>query len=177
MFYIPRKLPRNALITSLLMFIAAAALFLVSEFFNPRLAYQLLALAAVSFAIFLVSRYALTDYKYVIKDIDGPDQQISFTIVKINGKREAIMANFNLDDAYALEKLTKVSDFEAKHGKVNKLYNYKSNFMPSEAYMLAIKFNAMNVLFEVELSNEFANEIRLRMPNSEEIANIDNKSS
>ena len=105
----------------------------------------------------------LTDYKYVITDIERPGDEVKFTIVKINGKREAIMANFNLIDAYALEKCKKISHFEKKHGKVDKFYGYTSNLSSPDTYMLAINFNQMKVLFGIELSPDFASEIRSRL--------------
>ena len=164
MYYVPKKLPRNACVTALILFGAAASLFFISEFFAPRLAFQLLALIAVSVAIFLVSRYVLTDYKYVITDIDAPGDEIKFTIVKINGKREAIMATFELKDAYALEKCRTTKEFERIHGKVTKLYSYVSNFMSGDVYKLAINFNNMKVLFSIEISEQFATEIKARIP-------------
>ena len=164
MYYVPKKAPRNAAVISVSLFGGAAALYLVGEFFSPRLFFQLIALILAAVGIYLTSRYILTDYKYVLKDIDGPYQEISFTIVKVNGKREAIMANFELNDVYALEKCRKTSAFEQKHGKVNKVYNYCSNLLSPDVYKLALKFNGMNVLFSVELSEEFAREISVRLP-------------
>jgi hypothetical protein len=141
----------------------AAMMFLISNFLTPRLAYQLLGAILASVGIFFATRYMLTDYKYVITDIERPGDEVKFTIVKINGKREAIMANFNLIDAYAIEKCKKISQFEKKHGKVNKFYGYTSNFSSPDTYMLAINFNQMKVLFAIELNDSFAAELKNRL--------------
>lgn len=163
MLYYPKKQPKKAALISVLLYAGAAVLFIISSFFAPKLAYQLGALVFISIGIFFTSRYILTDYKYVIKDIERAGDEVKFSIIKVSGSREAIMANFNLLDAYALEKCKKISQFEKKHGKVNKFYGYTSNFSSPDTYMLAIKFNGLNVLFGIELSEQFADELRARL--------------
>jgi len=163
MYYVPKKQPKIAGILSVALYGVAAALYVIGEFFTPRLLYQLFALVFVAVGLFFTSRYILTDYKYVIKDIDAKGEEASFSIVRLSGKREAIVANFDIISVYALEKCRKSSDFEAKHGKVTKIYNYTSNFASPDTYKLAINFNNMKVLFSVELSDEFAAELRARM--------------
>ena len=163
MYYVPKKQPKIAGIISVVLYGVAAGLYVLSEFITPRLVYQLAALVAVAVGLFFTSRYLLTDYKYVIKDIEQKDSEASFTIVKLSGKREAIIANFDIISIYALEKCRKNSEFEEKHGKVTKIYNYTSNFASPDTYKLAINFNNMKVLFSVELSEEFAAELKARM--------------
>ena len=163
MFFIPKKEPKKAAILSVILIMLGALMFSVSYVLTPRLAYQLLGAIFASVGIFFASRYMLTDYKYVITDIERQGDEIKFTIVKISGKREAVMANFNLIDAYAFEKCKKISQFEKKHGKVNKFYGYTSNFSSPNTYMLAISFNKMKVLFAIELDDDFAAELEKRL--------------
>jgi hypothetical protein len=163
MFYIPKKEPKKAALASVILIMLAAMMFLISNFLPPRLIYQLIGAIFASVGIFFATRYMLTDYKYVITDIERPGDEVKFTIVKINGKREAIMANFNLIDAYAIEKCKKISQFEKKHGKVNKFYGYTSNFSSPDTYMLAINFNQMKILFAIELNDSFAAELKNRL--------------
>ena len=162
MYYMPKKAPKLAGIISACSYGVAAALYLLGEFFKPRLVYQLAALVFVALGLFFTARYILTDYKYVITDIERKGAEATFTIVKVSGKRETVVASFDLLDVYALEKCRKSSDFEKKHGKVDKIYNYTSNFSSPDTYKLAIKFNGTRVLLSVELSDEFAEEIRVR---------------
>ena len=168
MFYIPPKKPRAACVTGVLMFGAAAILYFLGEFLYPRVIYQLCALILVTMAIFIASKFLLSDYKYVISDIESHGGEVTFVIVKISGKRENVMANFDIKDIYAMEKCKKVSAFEKLHGKVDKVYNYVSNFMADDVYMLAIEFNSAQVLFSIELSDKFAEEIKARMVKSDE---------
>ena len=114
MLYYPRKQPKNATLLSVILYMGAAAMFLISELAAPRLLWQLFALILVSVGIFFTARYLLTDYKYVIKDSEQSENQSKFTIIKVNGKREAIMATFNLVDAYSLERCKKLRAFEKK---------------------------------------------------------------
>ncbi len=167
MLYHPKKQPKKAALISVLLYAGAAVLFIISGFFAPRLAYQLGALVFISIGIFITSRYILTDYKYVIKDIERTGDEVKFSIIKVNGSREAVMANFDLLSAYALEKCKKISQFEKKHGKVNKFYGYTSNFSSPDTYMLAIEFNGLKVLFGIELSKDFAYELKSRLVNAQ----------
>ncbi len=164
MIYYPKKQPKRATAISLFLYIGAIALFIISSFFTPTMPYQLIALVLVSIGLFLTSRYILTDYKYIIKDAERSTDKIGFSIVKVNGKREAVMANFDLLDVYAFEKCKKISVFEKKHGKVNKFYGYVSNLSSPDTYMLALKFNGMKIILAIECSEDFAKEIKARIP-------------
>ncbi len=164
MIYYPKKNTGPAAAISIAMYCGAALLFLVSELGVPyKMVFQLAALVFLSFGIYFTARYMLTDYKYVIKDIEKPDDKVSFAIVKVNGKRETVTANFYLSSVYAFEKSEGVKKFEKKHGRVDKVYNDRSNFKTSQIYAMAIEFNGMKVLFLLELSEEFADEIRARL--------------
>ena len=164
MIYYPKKNTGPAAAISIAMYCGAALLFLVSELGVPyKMVFQLAALVFLSFGIYFTARYMLTDYKYVIKDIEKPHDKVSFAIVKVNGKRETVTANFYLSSVYAFEKSEGVKKFEKKHGRVDKVYNDRSNFETSQIYAMAIEFNGMKVLFLLELSEEFADEIRARL--------------
>lgn len=163
MIYQSKKQPKKAALISVILYALAAVLFILSNFITPTMPYQLIALVLVSIGVFLTSRYILTDYKYVIKDAEYQGDKIKFLIVKINGKRESVMADFELSSAYALEKCKKISEFEKKHGKVNKYYGYTSNILSPDKYMLAIEFNNMKVLFGIEINERFAAELSARI--------------
>jgi hypothetical protein len=78
------------------------------------------------------------------------------------------MATFDMKDVYAFEKCRSTKTFEKQHGKVNKVFNYVSNFLSNDVYKLAISFNGMNVLFSIELSDEFAHIIDTVMVKNDE---------
>lgn len=164
MYYNPKKQPKKAGISSVLLYGAAALLYVAGEFIRPRLVYQAAALVCVAAALFITGRYLLTDYKYVLKDIDQKGGEVTFSIIKINGSREAVMANFKMLSAFALEKCKRLSTFEAIHGKADKYYNYCSNLSSDDAYKLGIDFNGMKVVFSIELSEEMAARIRDCIP-------------
>ena len=164
MIFSPKKTPKKAAVITVLLYVASAGALLCSRFLAPRLPYQLIALVCAAIAIYLTSRYLLTDYKYAIKDAERASDKIAFSIIKVNGKRENVMANFDLISVYAFEKCAKVSAFEKKYGKVDKFYNYTSNLGSPLKYMLAMEFNGMKVLFVIEADEEFAREITARIP-------------
>jgi hypothetical protein len=161
MFYIPKKTPRAAALISAASYALGAALFIAAEFLKPRLGYQLLALVFAAVGIFFTARYILTDYKYVLTEVDRKGAEANFSVIKLSGRRETPVASFDVRDIYAIEKCSKNSDFEAKHGKVNKIYSYVSNFASKDVYKVAVEFNGMKVLLSVELSEDFAEAIGL----------------
>lgn len=175
MIFKPQKQPKKAGTVAVILYATAAGLFLISQFLKPPFPYQLMALIIISIALFITSRYILTDYKYVIRDAERASDKVSFTIVKINGSREAIMANFDLISVYAFEKCKKISDFEKKYGKVNKFYGYTSNFSSPDTYMMGIEFNQMKVLFAIEADENFAREIMARTVLNAPITNQNDK--
>ena len=164
MYYKPKKQPKKAGISSVLLYGAAALLYVTGEFISPRLVYQAAALVCVAVALFITGRYLLTDYKYVLKDIDQRGAEVTFSIIKINGQREVAMANFKMLSAFALEKCKRLATFEAIHGKADKYYNYCTNLSSDDAYKLGIDFNGMKVVFSIELSDEMAQRIRDCIP-------------
>ena len=71
MIYYPKKNTGPAAAVSIALYCGAALMFLISELGVPyRLVFQLAALVMLSFGIYFTSRYMLTDYKYVLKDIE-----------------------------------------------------------------------------------------------------------
>ena len=168
MIHYPKKQPKKAAVTSLIYIACAAILYILGDLFAPRMVFQMIALIFIALSIYTVSRYLLTDYKYVLQDIDQIGGEVKFTIVRVTGKRENIMATFEMKDAYALEKCKSTKQFEKLHGKVNKVFNYSSNFLSDDIYKLAIRFNGMNVLFSLELSAEFVHDIDAVMVKNDE---------
>lgn len=164
MYYIPKKKPKAAGVLSVSLYGAATALYVLGEFISPRLMYQFAALVFAAAGIFFTSRYLLSEYKYVITDIERAGQEASFSIIKISGKRENAVANFDILSIYAMEKCRRNAEFEQKHGKVDKIYNYTSNLFSNDVYKLAIEFNGKKVLFSLEFSDEFAHELSIRLP-------------
>lgn len=169
MFYYPKKLPKRAALTSIALAFAATVVFLLGELFAPRMIFQLVGLFFVSAAIYTVSRYMLTDYKYLLRDIDEKGGEATFSIIRITGKREVVMATFEMKDAYAIEKCKSIRAFEKRNGKVNKVFRYTQNMLSDDRYMIAINFNGMKILFCIELSDEFAHAVDHTMVKTDEI--------
>jgi len=168
MIYYPKKQPKKAATVSLIYIACATALYMLGDLFAPRMVFQMLALVFIALTIYTVSRYLLTDYKYVLTDAERIGEEAKLSVVRVTGKRENVMATFDMKDVYAFEKGRSTKDFEKKHGKVNKVFNYVSNFLSPDVYKLAISFNGMNVLFSIELSDEFAHIIDTVMVKNDE---------
>lgn len=164
MTYYPIKKTRNAAIFTLVCFVLTAGLYTIGQLgFGYRMLFQLAALIALSAGIMMVSRYVLTDYKYVISDIDSRDGSMSFGIVRVTGKREVEMGHFDMTSIYACGRERSLGEFERKHGKVDKVYNYTSSYRSGEQYRLAIEFNGKKIMFLIDASQAFEAEIEKRI--------------
>ena len=160
MMYIPVKKPKKATYVSAVSLVIAVALYTVGELLPiPKMPFQLAALGLIAFGIFLIARYLLTDYKYVITDSERADKDPSFTIVKISGKRETAVATFDFTSVYKCCRCKKTSEFEKENGRVDKVFNYCTNYRAEDRYAVAIEFNGMKVLIFIEADIIFEREI------------------
>ena len=160
MMYIPVKKPKKATYTAAGSIVIATALYTAGEFVKiAKMPFQLAALLLFAFGIFLIARYLLTDYKYVITDSESAEKDPSFTVVKISGKRETAVATFDFTSVYKCCRCTSTSEFEKKHGKVDKVFNYCTNYRAEDRYAVAIEFNGMKVLIFIEADIIFEREI------------------
>ena len=163
MIYQPKKDTTKASITTLSLFGAGGLIYFLGEIVQTfRMLFQFSALIMFAVGVYLMSRYLLTDHRYVVSDIERRDGKVSFSVIRITGKRENIMANFEFSSVYAFEQIS-LMEFEAKHGKVNKVYNYCQNYRPAKPYRMGINFNGMKIVFVIEADDHLASQIRARM--------------
>ena len=168
MMYIPTKKPKKAAYTAASCFVIATALYTAGEFVKiAKMPFQLGALIVLAYGIMLVARYLLTDYKYVITDAQRADTEPSFTIVKISGKREVAVATFDIVSIYKCVRCKNTSSFEKENGKVDKVFNYCTNYRAEDRYAVAIEFNGMKVLIFIEADIIFEREIEVRCSSTE----------
>ena len=160
MLYIPKKEPKKAAYTSAVSFVIATLLYTAGELLKiAKMPMQLTALGFFAFGIMLIARYLLTDYKYVLTDTERADKGPSFTIVKISGKREIAVATFDVSSVYKTLRCKSTKAFEKEHGRVDKVFNYCTNYRAEDRFAVAIEFNGMKVLIFIEADEIFEREI------------------
>ncbi len=156
----PKKQPKKATFFTIASIVIAAIMYALGDIgIGPRAMFQLTSLILFAVGIMLMSRYLLTDYKYVISE-EGETRYL--IIIKISGKRQVEMAKFDIKEVYALGRYKKVRDFEAENGKVSSVYNYTTNLMPANEYHVAVTFNGKKILLRLEGDEEFFNLISNR---------------
>lgn len=160
MIYIPKKEPKKATYTSALSIVIATLLYTAGELLKvAKMPMQLTALGFFAFGIMLIARYLLTDYKYVLTDTERADKGPSFTIVKISGKREIAVATFDVSSVYKTLRCKSTRAFEKESGRVDKVFNYCTNYRAEDRFAVAIEFNGMKVLIFIEVDEIFEREI------------------
>ena len=161
MIYIPKKKPKKAALTTALTLAVSIILYVVGEVIGKyKMLFGLPALILISVGIMIASRYLLCDHKYVLSGIESKGAESGFSIIKVSGSREVALAHFDVISIYAIERKMNAKAFEAKHGKVDKIYNYCSNFRPTDICSMAIEFNGKKVLFLIETDENFFNAIK-----------------
>ncbi len=174
MVYYPKKQPKKATGVTLATILGASVLYVIGDLgIGYRAVFQLSALLFFAIGIMLMSRYILTDYKYRIAEPTSEDGSAYFIILKVNGQRSVEMAKFDMSEIYACKRCRAVKDFEAEHGKVDKVFNYTSNLSPADEIQIAITFNQKKMLFRIEGDQDFLTLIEAKMTPKEE--NNENK--
>ncbi len=160
MIYYPKKQPKTATLWTVAAIFSAALFYTLGELgIGYRAVFQCSALLLFAVAILLMSRYLLTDYKYVISDASSASDNVKFVIIKVSGKREVEMAKYDMTEIYAAGRFGSVKAFEAAHGNVNKYFNYCTNLAPKNSFFMAMTFNGMKILFRIECDAAFEKEI------------------
>ncbi len=160
MIFYPQKQPKNASVATLLTILGAATLYFLGDIgIGYRFVFQMSALLLFAVGIFLMTRYILTDYKYIITDLNEHGERY-FIIVKVNGKRNFEMAKFDVSELYAYKRTHSVKEFEAENGKADKIFNYLTNFRAPTEMMIAITFNGKKILFRIDAEQELETEIK-----------------
>lgn len=163
MIFQPKKDAKKASMITVLLFAAGGTMYFIGEFVSGfRMFFQFSALALIAFGIYLMSRYLLTDHRYVISDIERRGDDVTFSVVRVTGNRENVMASFDFADVYAFGQIS-LKEFEKKHGRVNKVYNYCQNFRPKAPYRMGIEFNGMKIVLVIEADEALAKEIKDRL--------------
>ena len=169
MIFQPKKDAKKASVTTVLLFAAGGTMYFTGEFVSGfRMFFQFSALALIALGIYLMSRYLLTDHRYVISDIERRGDEVAFSVVRVTGNRENVMASFDFADIYAFEQIG-LKEFETKHGRVNKVYNYCQNFRPEAPYRMGISFNGMKIVLVIEADEALAQEIRARLTENTDV--------
>lgn len=164
MVYIPKKKPKKAALTTTLTLVIAIVLYVVGEIVGKyKMLFGLPALILMSAGLMVLSRYLLCDHKYVLSGIENRGAESGFSIIKVSGSREAALAHFDVISIYAIEHRMGAKAFEAKHGKVDKIYNYCSNLRPTDICSMAIEFNGKKILFLIEADDAFFSAIKNEM--------------
>ena len=172
MIYIPIKDKKKAIFSSAFYFIISILVYVFTTYVHNEILRPLGTVAYLllfSIALMRLTRYVLTDYRYVISlgetktdidllsSIDEITNNAGFSVVKINGGRENVMAHISFKDIYAYERNLKLKDFEKKYGVVSKVYNFCTNFKPDNYFSFATEFNGKKIMFVVEFSEDYEN--------------------
>lgn len=163
MTYHPKNDNRKAIAVTAVCFVLSIILYTLGQLgLGLRMPLQLCALILLSCGIMLASRYLLSEYKYTISDISYKNGTMDLSIIRISGKREVEMAHFDIASIYAIGRERSLSEFEKAHGRVNKVFNYISNYGTKNSLRFAISFNGQKVMFVIEADADFEKELRAR---------------
>lgn len=143
--YIPPKNKKSAF-CSFLGILCGSLLFLSSYFaVGYRGIIQMLAFGCWTFGFWVVCRYLLTAYYYVL---DGD----CFRIVKVMGQKQQDVGNITLRTGKFIKKLSEAKGRPPARNR----FNYCRNFVPDEKYVYFFEWNGTDAEIIFEPNEEFA---------------------
>jgi len=143
--YIPTQNKKNAvcyflgILGGALLFIASA----ISPAFKGLI--QLAAFCFWAFGIWVLCRYSLTYFYYII---DGDN----FRIVKVSGQKHTDVGNVSMRTGKFVKKVSEAKDRPPARNR----FNYCRNFVPQEKYVYFFEWNGVNAEIIFEPNAEFA---------------------
>ena len=150
--YIPPQNKKNA-VCSFLGILCGAVLFLASSFMPVfKGLVQLAAFGFWTFGFWVLCRYSLTSFYYVI---DGGN----FRIVKVMGQRQQDVGNISMRTGKFVKKLSQAKN----RPPVRNRFNYCRNFVPEEKYVYFFEWNGNNAEIIFEANEDFAELMRLTL--------------
>lgn len=160
MNYSPKQELKNIYFMSLCFMIPGAIFFMMAAASSYAVVMQAVGLLLCSFGIFIMYRYALTSFHYIIEDGE-------LTVHKITGKRINAVARVALSECETLVKIEKdtLKGRKYRGGK----YTYTVNPAPKSKYLLAFRDGEDETALILECETEFAAAICALLPQNSEI--------
>ena len=106
---------------------------------------QLAAFCFWTFGIWVLSRYTLTYFYYII---DGDN----FRVVKVSGQKHTDVANISMRTGKFVKKLSEAKGRPPARNR----FNYCRNYAPAEKYVYFFEWNGVNAEIIFEPNEEFA---------------------
>jgi hypothetical protein len=109
--------------------------------------------------VYVIIRYATTDYVYVISD----SAPYKIEIVKISGQLPKTLAIIDMGKGDKLIKLEKGMKMPNGVEKIHQKENFCSNMFPKEQYLYVFEFENKKIAAKLEIDGEIANILNHRI--------------
>ncbi|MBQ8508842.1 MAG: hypothetical protein IJ493_02935 [Clostridia bacterium] len=161
MTYRPKQNGAAKKVAFLLLLIGILIMMISSLDIPLRAVLQIIAILCVVVGLQYLTRYVLSDFRYVLEDND--DGSADLLIFKAQGQREAKVAHVALNRTVAFFKRDTLKDYQAKYGKTSHRFNYCQNPDKAVEWLLIFKDgeDLIEVIFEPDAA--FVNEMNKRI--------------
>lgn len=147
---------------SFIIMVFAVLLWMTSAFeFRFRAVVQLLAIALIVVGLQILTRYGLSQFRYVLED--GDDGDCDFMIFKKQGSREAKVCHVALSKVEEVFKLTDEPNFEEKFGKTANRFNYCQNMGKDIQWILLFRDGESLIEVRFEPNDKMVSELVRRL--------------
>ena len=150
-----RKLKPLVMIAFPLLVIALIFWSLSYRGIGPNGINQLGMLVALTALVYLLVRYALTDFVYQLSDEDN-----CFTVTKVSGKRPSTVADLRLSQGDRVVPYEK--GIQKKLG-IARIENYCVSLFPEESYLLLFRIEGKLVALRLECKEDVARKLTRRI--------------
>lgn len=167
MQYKVKKEPRAAYIISAVTGLLSIMFMYVSTAgIGNTLVNQLIMLLCGAVCVYVMIRYALTDYVYVFSDTEP----YKIEIVKISGQLPKTLAVIDMKGSDHLLPYEKGAKIPETIGKIAKKENFCSNMFPKQRYLYVFEYDGAKVACKLEMDEKVAAFIQNRL---NDLRNID----
>ena len=120
---------------------------------------QLIMLFCGAACVYVIIRYAIFDYVYVLSD----DAPYKIEIVKVSGHFPKTLAVIDMSEKDMLIKLEKDTKIPQSIGKIYKKEDFCSNMFPKSKYLYVFEFESKKIAVKLEIDSEIAEILNTRI--------------
>lgn len=153
MIYVPEK-QKTARYAAFLSIIAGFVIMTISYGISYQMFFQVVALTLVIIGVFLLVRYVLSEFRYIIDDRD--DGTCDFLVFKKQGKNDVKVCHISLSS------VEDVYRFGAKKVKSDTRFGYNQN-ITDDKYVLLVEDGSKRTEVIIEPDEIFLREIKKRI--------------
>ena len=162
--YTPPQDKRTSGAVSITLLIVGFIALAVGELHGPRMICQLICAVMLVGGIYIMSKYALTSYRYILSPLDDLHNTNDLVVEQIQGSRRKVVCSLELSNTVAfVPKTASISELSKTHGHISRSFSYCPSLLSDERYVYIFEFNGEQHAVILQCGEDFVREFRARI--------------